>query len=75
MSSSNQSPIDTLDKLHIVKSDIYFISNLLNAWNQNAMPISPNDMFSISRICDKISSNVEECEEFVKGTIKISNKT
>lgn len=71
MSSSNQSPLDTLDKLHIVKSEIYFISNLLNAWDLNEMPISHNDMFSISRICDKISTNVEECEEFVKSTIKI----
>lgn len=70
MSSSNQSPLDILDKLHIVKSDIYFISNLLNAWNLNEMPISHNDMFSISRICDKVNDNIEDCEKFVKSTIE-----
>lgn len=70
MSSSNHSSIDTLDKLHIVKSDINFISNLLNAWDLNEMPISNNDMFCISRICDRVSDNLDECEEFVKSTIK-----
>lgn len=74
MSSSTNSSIDTLDKLHIVKIDISFISNLLNAWDLNEMPISNNDMFCISRICDRVNDNIDECEEFVRDSIKKSKK-
>ena len=74
MSSSNPSPLETLDKLHIIKSDISFISNLLIAWNLNELPISHNDLFSISRVCDKINNNVEECEEYLQSTVQVNIK-
>jgi len=70
MSSSNHSPLDTLDKLHIVKSEVAFLSNLFNAWDLNETPITNNDMFGISRICDRVNENVTECEEFLKEKIK-----
>jgi len=66
MSSSNHAPLDTLDKLHIVKSEVAFLANLLNAWDLNETPITNNDMFCISRICDRMNENVTECEKLVK---------
>jgi len=69
MSSSNNSSLDTLDKLHIVKSEVAFLSNLFNAWDLNETPITNNDMYCISRICERVNENVTECEEFIKATV------
>jgi nitrate reductase beta subunit len=57
--------IDVIDKINLMKVDISFISNLLTAWNIDQVELTHNDMFGMSRVCDSINIQLNECQDLV----------
>ena len=62
MKKIDHSVLETIDKLNLIKVDVSFMSNLLIAWNLNQNTPTYNDMHGMSRICDSISIQLNECE-------------
>ncbi len=57
--------IDIIDKINLMKVDISFMSNLLIAWDISQAEPTYNDMSGMSRVCDTIHTQLNECQELV----------
>ena len=66
--------IEVIDKINIIKVDVTFMSNLLSAWDIKEMNLSPNDMFVMSRVCNSINVQLNECENLVNSIKKKAKK-
>lgn len=70
MQNNTKNTIETLDKLHITQVDIRFMANLFNAWDVDQAGITHNDLYAMSRICDRIDSKLIEIENLLKKSLK-----
>ncbi|NEW60866.1 hypothetical protein GSY74_06180 [Sulfurovum sp. bin170] len=75
MSSKNEQnhphlALDTLERLHLIRSDVEFMSSLLSAWNIEQVAPTYNDMFAMSRICSHINIQLLKCEDSIETIIK-----
>ena len=57
--------IALIDKIHLIKIDLTFMSNLFLAWNCEDIQLNSSDMFALSKMCDNISLQVNECEDLI----------
>lgn len=73
--TTSNKALDTLDKIHIIKNDIAFISNLLIAWNLDQSPITYTDLSGISRVCDGLNDQLGECEKNIEGFVKVEKNS
>lgn len=77
MSSENEQnypylALDTLERLHLIRSDVEFMSSLLSAWNVEQVTLTYNDMFAMSRICSHLNVQLLKCEASMDNIIKNS---
>lgn len=59
--------IDVIDKIDLIKVDVTFMSNLLTAWNIRQTELTPKDMCGMSRVCDSINIQLNECEDLINS--------
>jgi hypothetical protein len=57
--------IDLIDRINLIKVDIAFMSNLLNAWDIEQAKLTHDDMFGMSRVCDSINLQLNECKNLI----------
>ena len=62
--------IDVIDKIDLIKVDVTFMSNLLSAWDIKQMELTYKDMFGMSRVCDTINIQLNECADLINSLIK-----
>jgi hypothetical protein len=62
----DNSVLETIDKLNLIKVDVSFISNLLVAWNLDEKTPTYDDMYGMSRVCDSINEQLNSCESILK---------
>ena len=53
--------LETIDKLNLIKIDVSFMSNLLMSWNLNQNSPTYDDMHGMSRVCDSINEQLNQC--------------
>ena len=59
--------IDVIDKIDLIKVDVTFMSNLLSAWDIKQMELTYKDMFGMSRVCDTINIQLNECADLMNS--------
>ena len=62
--------LDTIDKINLAQVDIRFLSNILTAWDVDNHIPNHNDMFALSRLCDNISLQLDNCEKEINTLVK-----
>ena len=65
MDNSNLA-LETIDKLNLIKTDVLFISNLLVAWNIDEKTPTYEDMHGMSRVCDSVNEQLNQCEKILE---------
>ncbi|MCH9813608.1 MAG: hypothetical protein K0U47_06650 [Epsilonproteobacteria bacterium] len=59
--------IDTVDKLNTTQNEIRFLSNMLLAWDVELFPPNANDLATMSRMCNQLDEQLQECKVLLKS--------